>query len=240
MCTINIKNKIFAHRGMHNNLNIPENSMKSFKRSLDKNIPIELDIHLTKDNKLVVFHDNNLKRMTGVNKLIRKCSYEELIKLKLLDTDEAIPLFIDVLNLINGKVLINIEVKDDKRLQTTVELLLNILDNYKGPFIIQSFYFRYLLLIKKKRKNYITGILVTNIKKFCYKIMYFKFITSIIKPDFIACNKNMIMCNSVKKLRNKGYIIIAWTIKNKKEKKNAYKYADSLISEYLYDVNIYN
>ena len=137
MCNINIKNKIFAHRGMHNNLNIPENSIKAFKRSLDKNIPIELDIHLTKDNKLVVFHDNNLKRMTGINKLIRKCNYEELSKLKLLDTDEKIPLFIDVLNLINGKVLINIEIKDDKRLQTTIELLIALLDKYKGSFIIQ-------------------------------------------------------------------------------------------------------
>ena len=66
-----------AHRGIYNNLNIPENSMKSFKRAINSNVSIELDIHLTKDNKLVVFHDDNLIRMTGTYKKIRKCIRKE-------------------------------------------------------------------------------------------------------------------------------------------------------------------
>ena len=53
-------NKIIAHRGIFNNLNIPENSIKSFKKALRLGYPIELDVHLTKDNILVVFHDHNL------------------------------------------------------------------------------------------------------------------------------------------------------------------------------------
>ena len=97
-----------AHRGIHNNLNIPENSIKSFKRAISKNIPIELDIHLTSDDKLVVFHDDNLIRMTGLYKKIRKCTYDEISKLKLLNTNEVIPLLSDVLDLINGKVLLDI------------------------------------------------------------------------------------------------------------------------------------
>lgn len=233
MGNINLKNLVIAHRGIHNNLNIPENSIKAFKRALDKNIPIEIDIHLTKDNKLVVFHDKNLFRMTGVNKLIRKCNYNELKELRLLNTDQKIPLLEEVLNLVNNKVLIDIEVKNDKRITTTVKKLINLLDNYKGPVIIQSFYLKYIFLIKQIRKNYTIGILVTNIKYFCHQFIDSKFVLEMVKPDFIAYNKNLVMCSKVKKIRAEGIPILAWTIRNKKEKETTFKYADSLISEYF-------
>ena len=61
---------IIAHRGVHDNKEIPENSMKAFKLALDKKYNIEFDIHVTKDEKLVIFHDDNLARMTGVDKNI--------------------------------------------------------------------------------------------------------------------------------------------------------------------------
>ena len=62
-----IPNNKIAHRGMFDNIKIPENSLSSFKKALKYNYSIELDIQLTKDNILVVFHDSNLKRMTGIN-----------------------------------------------------------------------------------------------------------------------------------------------------------------------------
>ena len=57
---------IIAHRGVHNNVDIPENSILSYKIALDKNYGIEFDVHISKDDKLVVFHDDNLKRMTSI------------------------------------------------------------------------------------------------------------------------------------------------------------------------------
>lgn len=233
MKNINLRNLVIAHRGIYNNLNIPENSIIAFKEAINKNIPIEIDVHLTKDNKLVVFHDNNLFRMTGVNKLIRKCDYNSLKKLKLLNTNQKIPLLEEVLQLVNSKVLIDIEIKDDKRITTTVNKLINLLDNYKGPFIIQSFYLKYLFFIKQKRRNYTIGILVMNIKYLCYKFIDSKLVLEIVKPDFIAYNKNLVMCSKVKKIRDSGIPIIAWTIKNENEKETTIKYADSLISEYF-------
>ena len=64
---MNIPNNKIAHRGVFNNTSIPENSMKAFQKAIDLNYSIELDIQFTKDFVLVVFHDDNLKRMTGVN-----------------------------------------------------------------------------------------------------------------------------------------------------------------------------
>lgn len=229
----NIKNLIIAHKGIYNNLNIPENSKKAFQRALERKLPIELDIHLTKDNRLVVFHDTNLQRMTGKNKQIRKCSYQELKTLNLLNTKEKIPLLKDILTLVNGKVLIDIEIKDDKRLLTTNKLLTNILDHYNGPFLIQSFYPKYIFWFKKYRPNYTRGLLITNTKKFCYQFIDSKFFLKKLKPDFIAYNKHIIACSKVQKIRKSGISIFAWTIKTKKEKITAQQYADSLISEYL-------
>ena len=65
----------YAHRGLHDNEHgIPENSMAAFQRAVDKGYGIELDVHLTADNQLVVFHDDTLTRMCGINKKIRICS----------------------------------------------------------------------------------------------------------------------------------------------------------------------
>ena len=58
--------RFIAHRGLYNRLDTPENSMKAFENAILKGYAIELDINMTKDGHLVVFHDSNLKRMTGI------------------------------------------------------------------------------------------------------------------------------------------------------------------------------
>ena len=60
-------NKYYAHRGLHDEYaGIPENSLPAFKRAVQQQIGIELDVHLSKDGIPVVFHDENLKRVCGV------------------------------------------------------------------------------------------------------------------------------------------------------------------------------
>ena len=59
--TFFLKEKIIAHRGMHSNC--PENSLMAFQKAVQKGYPIELDVQLTKDNEVIVFHDSTLKRM---------------------------------------------------------------------------------------------------------------------------------------------------------------------------------
>lgn len=75
-----INQNIIAHRGIHNNKDIPENSLLAFKTAVENNYAIELDVQLTKDNVLVVFHDYDLKRMTNKNGLIQDLTYKELQK----------------------------------------------------------------------------------------------------------------------------------------------------------------
>ena len=69
-----LKRSLIAHRGLHTP-QIPENTLPAFVKSVDKNYIIELDIHILSDNTIVVYHDHNLKKLTGVNKVIETLSY---------------------------------------------------------------------------------------------------------------------------------------------------------------------
>src|SRR5574344_2881205 len=99
---------IYAHRGISSKY-APENSMLSFKKAVYKNVGIELDVRILKDNTIIVFHDSNLFRMTGINKRIEKCNYNEIKELKLKNTNEKIPLLSSVLKEINCPLLIDIK-----------------------------------------------------------------------------------------------------------------------------------
>ena len=227
-----LKNINIAHKGIYDNDKIPENSIKAFELAIKKQIPIELDIHITKDNKIVVFHDNNLFRMTGVNKEIKKCTYKELLKLNLLNTTYSIPTLDEVLNLINGKVLLDIEIKNDNRPKDICNILIKKLENYKGKFVIKSFYPNIIYWLKINKPEYVRGILIPiHYKQKLLKLLKNK--TNILiytKPDFICSNKNLVKTKFIIKQRKKGKPIIAWTINNEKEKEKIKNYVDSYIS----------
>ena len=130
----------YAHRGLYDNEHgIPENSMAAFRRAVDKGYGIELDVHLTADNQLVVFHDDTLTRMCGMNKKISSFLYSDLMQLRLLGTEEGIPLFKDVLELIDGKVPLIIELKVDGSNQNLLcPLVWQLLSRDKGDYWVES------------------------------------------------------------------------------------------------------
>lgn len=218
---------IIAHRGIHNEA-IPENSMKAFSLALKKNIPIEFDVHILKDKNIVVFHDDNLKRMTNKDKFIKECTYEEIKDLKLKNTNEKISLLKDVLKLVDGKVLLDIELKMDVTDHSLEDGLIEILKDYNGEVILKSFDYRKVKYLKK-HTNYKIGLLIKRMSGFKDFIIRNINFNIIIKPDFLACNKNMLDCKSVKTFKKDIYI---WTIKNKDELK-IYK-SDYYISENIF------
>jgi glycerophosphoryl diester phosphodiesterase len=71
--------KIIAHRG--SSYEAPENTIASAKLAIEENADaLELDIHLTKDNQIVVIHDANIKRTSGINKNVKDLNLEQLKK----------------------------------------------------------------------------------------------------------------------------------------------------------------
>ena len=68
-----------AHRGLHDD-ELPENSMPAFAAAIEHGFNIEIDVHLSSDGHLVVFHDDNLKRVCGIDKKVKDCTVEEQTK----------------------------------------------------------------------------------------------------------------------------------------------------------------
>ena len=198
---------IIAHRGIH--YKYLENTIPAFNEALKRNYTIEFDIRNTKDNQLVVFHDSNLKRIFDINREIDDLTLQEIKKYT------YIPTLQEVLNLINGKVPIIIDIKVYNK------ELINILDNYKGEFSIQSFNPLILYKIKKIRPNYIIGYLI-------YRFLYLKSIHLILSPDYIATNLTNL--ELISKYKNK-YIILGYTLKSKKEYQKYKHLADNFICD---------
>lgn len=184
----------YAHRGLYDNEHgIPENSMAAFRRAVDKGYGIELDVHLTADNQLVVFHDDTLTRMCGMNKKISSFLYSDLMQLRLLGTEEGIPLFKDVLELIDGKVPLIIELKVDGSNQNLLcQLVWQLLSRYKGDYCIESFHPFVLQWFKRHEPQVVRGQLSCNFFKenphcdivlFLMSNLMTNFFTH---PDFIA------------------------------------------------------
>lgn len=230
-----LSRSLIAHRGYHNNKKgIPENSVLAFKKAIDNNYLIELDVRLTKDKKLVVFHDDNLKRVCGVNKRVKDLTYRELLKYNLFDTTLKVPLFSDVIKLVNGRVPILIETKYHNRYGVLEKILINELSNYKGLYAIQSFYPMSLLWLKRNTKDIPIGLLSSNFKNDLNRLKSIIGKTLILdlffKTDFISYDVKGLPNNYLSYKRNKKKIVI-WTIKNKKDYDLARQYTDSLICE---------
>ncbi len=134
----------FAHRGLYEeDQSVPENSMTAFRLACGAGYGIEMDIQLSKDGRVVVFHDDEINRACMPNETapirVDSLTWDELSLLRLFGTDEKIPLFTDVLAEIAGRVPLIIELKTSSRRTELCESALSILSTYDGPFCIESF-----------------------------------------------------------------------------------------------------
>ena len=183
----------YAHRGLHmKDKTVPENSMAAFKAAVDAGYGIELDINITTDGEIVVFHDDTLLRICGIDKVITSCTNAELKVCRLLDTDEGIPLFADVLAMVAGRVPLVVELKGGPRNAALCEKAAALLDAYDGVYCIESFYPGIVRWFKKHRPQTVRGQLSAGRKSFdllpAYKAMILgSLITNAAtRPHFVA------------------------------------------------------
>ncbi len=127
-----------AHRGFHDE-GAPENSIPAFARAIEFGYPIELDVRPIDDGTIVVFHDDSIKRMTDHDGYVSTLSLSSLEDIRLNGSDEKIPTFEKVLEFVNGKTPILIEIKNEGSVGALERNLLDMLSSYGGEFAVQSF-----------------------------------------------------------------------------------------------------
>lgn len=148
----------FAHRGLHSkDKTVPENSLEAFRLAVEAGYGIELDIRFTKDKQLVVFHDDTLLRMCGIDKRVDEFTYKELQAFRLLGTTQGIPLFSDVLSLVAGRTPLLVELKSGAENELLCIHAYNMLKDYTGQCCIESFHPMIVRWFKKNAPEILRG-----------------------------------------------------------------------------------
>lgn len=232
-----IVNKYIAHRGLHNDI-FPENSLGAFKNAIDNGYAIELDVHLLSDGTVAVFHDTKLARMTGKDGYIKNLKLDDLKEHKLLGTEYCIPTLKEVLDFVDGRTGIMIEIKNKTgRVGQLEKEVCKLIKNYKGDVAVISFNPISLEWFSKYSPNVLRGQLsyfyndedakkISFIKRFILKRMLFN---SRSKPDFISYSISDLPNRYVKKY--KDLPLLGWVVRSQEQYMETAGFVDNIVFE---------
>ncbi len=236
-----IVDKPIAHRGLHRSLNrgssVPENSLAAFEAAVKQGYPFELDIQLLADGGLVVFHDQDLSRLTGVKGKLSEQNSQSVKQLKLLGSDQHVPLLDEVFDLVKGKVPILIEIKSDGKVGELEQNLRSKLSDYSGEYAVMSFNPYSVSWFKQNAPQILRGQLSGDYQssnlawqqKFMRRNLLVNLLSS---PNFIGYDIRALPYLPVSIARQIfNYPVLAWTVKTEDDKLQASKYADNIIFE---------
>lgn len=231
-----------AHRGLHDlSQGIPENSLAAFERASKLGFPVELDVHLTRDGKVVVIHDNNLDRITGMKAAVEATDYDVLARLRLKDSDQRIPTLAEVLDLLSGNVPMVIEIKSANRTNDLEEKVLELVRSRDREVAIVSFnpislkYFKEMapdILRGQNSGLFRTGDLdsveLNYITRLALRSML---LNRLSRPAFISYQLEGISSLPVSVCRRLGIPVLAWTVRSPQDQERAREHADNIIFE---------
>ncbi len=214
----------YAHRGLWND-EVPENSLAAFARAVSHGYAIELDVQLSKDGTVMVFHDYTLARMCGEEVRLSDLTATELAEKRLLGSAEHIPTLAEVLALVDGRVPLLIELKGESTSLMLCAPLAKLLDDYHGPYMIESFNPMLLRWFKKHRPQVLRGLLSTNLikeKRDGSRVLNFLLssllLTFLCRPAFHAWDGHYPHCLALRVgLRLFGAASFVFTMKSKEE-----------------------
>ena len=218
----------FAHRGLHSGDHIiPENTMPAFRAAIENGYGIELDVQLTRDEQVIVFHDHDLKRACGNKNESRICdlTYAQLSEIPLFGSTETAPLFTDVLKTINGRIPLIVELKDGPEYKLLCAKTAALLDSYEGDYCVQSFDPRIVGWFRKHRPNVFRGQLVTyradykGVSPLMAALLSCGLLNFMSRPHFIDHNlaRKTILIKAAEKL---GALRCCWTAHKKGHEKD--------------------
>lgn len=228
--------KKFAHRGLWDQ-EAPENSLAAFEKAVQAGYGIEFDIHKTRDGHVVVFHDDTLTRMCGVAGKVEDMTLAELRALRLKGTDQGIPTLQEMLALVDGRVPLLVELKGAALDTSLCPVANEILSQYKGDYIIESFNPLLVRWYRKNRPDVVRGQLFCNLLKEKKGNKLFYFLITVLatnvlaRPHFLAYgqesvhNLSFMICKYL--FRAPAYV---WTVR-KPEQIPAKKRGEGIIFE---------
>lgn len=224
-----------AHRGLHDK-SAPENTLLAFEQAVDQGYAIELDVRIIDDGNVIVFHDEKLTRLTNIDGYASGLKLEDLDQIYILKSEQKIPLFKQVLELVAGRVPILIEIKNDRKAGALEQSVIDSLKEYDGEFAVQSFNPFSLEYFKKHAPSFIRGQLscfytgnktLSGIQRFVLKRMMLN--RKISEPHFIAYETEALPNRFVN--RYKHLPVLAWTVRTQEELERVRPHCTNIIFE---------
>lgn len=233
--------KPIAHRGVYDDVSVAENSLTAFRLAMEEGFPIELDVRLTEDGVPVVIHDESLGRVCGASVGISEINEADLSEYPLNIGNETIPTLLSVLELVDGRVPLLIELKGEDK-SYIAERTAEILSDYCGEYAVQSFnpyyLFRYRRLSPETPIGFLTCRQLGNgfrgklFALFSENLLFnFSF-----RPDFISYRYSDELPFSVKLCRKMGTKILAWTVREAEAYHQCTDDFDGIIAENISEI----
>lgn len=219
-----------GHRGAKGY--VAENTYESISKAIELGVDgIEIDVFKCASGELVLFHDKDLKELTGESGLIENLTIKELEQF-LVQGKYKIPTLKDVLTRIEKPLFVNIELKGLNTAQATSKIIADISRSTSWSlehFIVSSFNWDELELFRSIDKNTSVGVLVSKSMSINEAIEFGKKINAqAIHPNFKLLNDK-----AVKKIKNNGFKIYTWTVNNEDDINFMKKLkVDGIISDY--------
>lgn len=201
--------KIVAHRGIY--FDEPENTITAIKSSIKHNVDYaEIDVQETKDGEVVVMHDRNLRRLTGINITVDRLNYNQLKTLKVREPfksnykPEKIPTLQEVMKLTNNKGKLIIEIKDYHNTKELTKKVVNMIEqnNFQNQCMIQSMSYNVLKQVKDEDPKIITGYISSR--------KHERLPTE--NVDFYSVSEKVITAEMVTNIHASNKTIYAWTV----------------------------
>ena len=221
-----------AHRGLHNNI-YPENSLGAFENACRMGFAIELDVRKIQDGNIIVFHDDNLQRTCNTDIKVETLISSDLKNYNLFNTNYIIPSLKEVLQLVNGRVPLLIEIKNHNLKHRIAPNIYNIIKDYSGAVAIKSFNPLEVMWFKRHAPHITRGMLACGLNdvklprayKFLVKHLSLYKLT---RPHFISyCYRDL----PNKYILHKKVPILTWTIHSSITEAQALQLADNIIFE---------
>lgn len=229
---------ISTHRGLFlKDQSIAENSITAFNASIKEQLDIELDVRITKDNQLIVFHDSTLSRMCGVDLTVEEETLETLQQYYLGRSQDKIPTLKDVIHCVDNKVNMLIEIKPTQRINELCTLITEQLDVYQGNFAICSFDPKIVRWFKHNRNHFIRGQIIHSFLHDKTKSLFNRFMLTVngynfyTRSDYVSVKYDVFSYYQWMRIFN-GFVCV-WSISNIDLFKKLRQKADHIIVEFI-------
>jgi glycerophosphoryl diester phosphodiesterase len=229
-----------AHRGLWSPGGAPENSLGAFHAACVAGYGIELDVQLSADGEAMVFHDVQLRRMTGKEGRVADYTAADLRQMRLGGADETIPTLAEALTEVGRRAMVHIEIKIPYGEVGPLERRVHdILIDHNGPTCVIGFNPYSHAWFADHHPGVLRGLdsynyagpdarhLAPDVRKRYAQLGH----VSIAKPHFLALGLDMLPSAKADALRKTGMPVIAWTVREPAQWDAVKGHCDNLIFE---------